>query len=147
MSLSVIRRCLLRGQKSPVSTFLFSSLSSKSCLFKPGYNAASRPCSPLRCSSCHRTRIPSVKIYSSAYFTKSCQNNDRKPGQMNLQSRSLSSSILVDKAPQGIQPYLRLMRLDRPIGMQILTPMLDILIIKTMFRFLASLLALRLGHC
>jgi hypothetical protein len=118
MSLSVIQRCILRGQKSPVSTFLFSSLSSKSCLFKPGYNAASRPCSPLRCSSCHRRRLTSVKIYSSAYFTKSCQNDDRKLGPMNLQSRSLSSSLLVDKAPQGIQPYLRLMRLDRPIGIQ-----------------------------
>jgi hypothetical protein len=117
MSLSVIRRCLLRGQKSPVSTFLFSSLSSRSCLFKPGYNAASRPCSPLRCSSCHRTQLTSVTKYSSTYFTKSCQNNDRIIGPMSLHSRSLSSSLLVDKAPQGIQPYLRLMRLDRPIGM------------------------------
>lgn len=117
MSLSVIRRCLLRGQKSPVSRFLFSSLSSKSCLFKPSYNAASRPCSPFRCSSCHRTRINPVINYSFTYFTKSCQNNDSKTSAMTLQSRSLSSSLLVDKAPQGIQPYLRLMRLDRPIGM------------------------------
>lgn len=117
MSLSVIRRCLLLDQKNPVSTFLFSSLSSKSCLFKPGFNSASRPCSPLRCSSCHRTRLTPVINYSSSYFTKSCQNNEHKSGQIKLQSRFISSSLLVDKAPEGIQPYLRLMRLDRPIGM------------------------------
>lgn len=117
MSLSVIQRCLFRGQQSrPVSTFLSTSLSSKSCLVKPCYNAASKRCSPLGCLNCHRTRLTPVINFSSTYFTKSCQNNDRPTGPTNLQSRSLSSSLLVNKAPQGIQPYLRLMRLDRPIG-------------------------------
>ncbi|XP_059479829.1 4-hydroxybenzoate polyprenyltransferase, mitochondrial [Neocloeon triangulifer] len=118
MLFSAARRCLISRQSSRVVAKLFSS-----SLCPPkgpsGLLAVSRTCSPIRCDTCHHRQLAVLENFSSHYFTTSCQVNKRRESEAGLrclQSRAISSAQLVDRAPDGIRPYLRLMRIDRPIG-------------------------------
>lgn len=59
-----------------------------------------------RPASCRIYRNNAQPVLSKPYYTDSDLTS----------KRNLSGQSLVDSSPSRIQPYLRLMRLDRPIG-------------------------------
>ncbi|CAB3359966.1 Hypothetical predicted protein [Cloeon dipterum] len=88
----------------------------KGLLYFPRLAAGSRTFCQLRCGMCRRRPL---EVSSFTPYTKSCQKYEKKEEASSLQfiqRRYISSAQLVDSTPKSIQPYLRLMRLDRPIG-------------------------------